>query len=531
MNRVSVLIATIVVLPTFCRSEPVCASCHPNETRRFLTSAMGASLGPPSRVEGGRVTHQRSGSSIAIESLAGDRMVHHLSAQGLTASYEVAYQIGAGKLAHSYIVELKGYLFESPATWFRSYGWDMSPGYSAAPAIDFDRPITETCLYCHAGNALFSGADGRKITSTSLTAITCDRCHGDSEKHVREPSANNIVNPAKLPRRARDSVCEQCHLEGEARILNPGRSWRDFRPGGNLEQTAAVYVFQQNGREIGPVSQVEQLAESRCAVKSGGALWCGTCHSVHSGLSDRRREISQICLSCHSALSKAAHPDSGSGCMGCHMPQVSTHSAHVAVTDHRIRRRAEMQPAGNRTTEAEASGRALVAWIEPPPEARQRDLALAHVSVGLKRGILSLKRSGLDLLRALPASQRARDTEILIASCQTLLDQRVLQDAVRMCGEAAKRSPESADRAMNLGEALAMSGQLDAAESALNRAIALDPSLKHAYIDLWSLYDRRHRTRELTETSNRFLTWNPQNIMFRVLKAAIAAESAPSQAH
>jgi hypothetical protein len=83
---------------------------------------------------------------------------------------------------------------------------------------------------------------------------------------------------------------------------------------------------------------------------------------------------------------------------------------------------------------------------------------------------------------------------------------------------------------MNLGEALAMSGQLAAAESALNKAIALDPSLKHAYIDLWSLYDRQQKTRELTETSNRFLTWNPQNIMFRVLKAAIAAESAPSRA-
>src|SRR5262249_40930514 len=117
MNRVSVLIAAIVVLPAFGRSEPVCASCHPNETRRFLSSVMGASLGPPSRVEGGRVSHQRSASSIAIESLAGDRMVHHLSAQGLTASYEIAYQIGAGKLAHSYIVEIKGYLFESPATW------------------------------------------------------------------------------------------------------------------------------------------------------------------------------------------------------------------------------------------------------------------------------------------------------------------------------------------------------------------------------------------------------------------------------
>ncbi len=60
----------------------------------------------------------------------------------------------------------------------------------------------------------------------------------------------NIVNPAKLPKRARDSVCEQCHLEGEVRILNPGRSWRDFQPGNNLEQTAAVYVVKHDNADF-----------------------------------------------------------------------------------------------------------------------------------------------------------------------------------------------------------------------------------------------------------------------------------------
>jgi hypothetical protein len=149
-------------------------------------------------------------------------MIHRLLGRGLAAEYQIAYQIGAGKLAHSYIVSINGYLFESPATWFRAYGWDVSPGYGPAKAVDFDRPINETCLFCHAGQVRFSDADGRKLSSAGLTAITCDRCHGPSEDHIRRPLATNIVNPAHLEKRARDSICEQCHLEGAVRFLNPG---------------------------------------------------------------------------------------------------------------------------------------------------------------------------------------------------------------------------------------------------------------------------------------------------------------------
>jgi len=41
----------------------------------------------------------------------------------------------------------------------------------------------------------------------------------------------SIVNPAKLQQAARDSICEQCHLAGEVRIPNPGKSMADFQPG------------------------------------------------------------------------------------------------------------------------------------------------------------------------------------------------------------------------------------------------------------------------------------------------------------
>lgn len=440
-------------------------------------------------------------------------MVHRLSERGLTAEYEIDYQIGAGKLAHSYIARVNGFLFESPATWFRSSGWDVSPGYAAAPAVDFDRPITETCLFCHAGAAKFAGSDGRRLADPKLTSITCDRCHGPSEDHVRHPSASNIVNPAKLPIRARDSVCEQCHLEGAVRVLNPGKGWGDFHPGENFERTVAVYVLNQNGHEVKAVSQFEQLAQSRCASRSGGRLWCGTCHKSHGQTMDRNAEIRDTCISCHAALSKVAHPSSQPECVSCHMPRLASTYAHVAVTDHRIVRRPFIP-----VESADTGSEKLAAWDEPPPEFRERDLALAGLIVGFKQGIPSIGEASLRLLEVLPASQLKEDPELLAAACDAIV-------RVDLCRLAAQKQPQSADRALALGKALALSGDLGGAEPQFAAAIRLDPSLKRAYMELWTLFDQQRRFDEMLQTADRYLSWNPRNILFRRLKAIIAMES------
>jgi hypothetical protein len=485
----------MLALPVGGWSAIICADCHPKETALYAKSAMANSLGPPAAVPAGRILHRLSESVVEVE--AGTKMIHRLSERGLTAEYAIDYQIGAGILAHSYITAVNGYLFESPVTWFRSSGWDVSPGYSRAPAIDFDRPITETCLFCHAGGAKFLGSDGRKPDGSGLTGITCERCHGASEEHVRRPSSGNIVNPAKLAGRARDSICEQCHIEGAARVLNPGKSWGDFHPGDNLEQTMAVYVLNQNGREAKAVSQVEQLAQSRCASGSGGRLWCGTCHRPHSEASDRQGEVRGICLSCHPRLSEAAHPKAQAECISCHMPRLSSEYAHVAVTDHRIVRRVgvPVERAGPVT---------LAPWVAPPAEFRERDLALAGLIVGSKPGM----RTG----------PLAGDPALLAAACDA-------RQTVDLCRQAAEKRPESADRALALGKALAASGDARGAEQQFSRAIRLDPSFKRAYLELWTLYDKLQRIDGMQETAARYLEWNPRNILFRRLQAIVTMES------
>ena len=291
---------------------PECARCHPNEAARFLATPMGRSIGPPETIDSGHVTHQASQSVLSAEYRKG-RMFHVLSERGLTAEYEVAYQIGSGAKGRTYAVQIGRYLLESPLSWYAGSAWDVSPGFESLPLLDFDRSITANCLFCHAGKVKFDDADGRRLEVPTragrLPAITCERCHGDGTAHMRRPSSRNIVNPAALSGAVRDSVCEQCHLEGETRILNPGKVLDDYRPGEPLEQTLVTYLFRKANAEDRAVSQVEELAESKCARSSNGKLWCGSCHHPHEPASRSAQHavrITEVCTSCHAALSKGA---------------------------------------------------------------------------------------------------------------------------------------------------------------------------------------------------------------------------------
>jgi tetratricopeptide (TPR) repeat protein len=246
-------------------------------------------------------------------------------------------------------------------------------------------------------------------------------------------------------------------------------------------------VVKQNSSEAKAVSQIEQLTRSKCASGSAGKLWCGTCHNPHGKAADRNREIRDICSSCHALLSKAAHSSVPNECVSCHMPRVPTEYAHVAVTDHRIVRRSPVS-----RQEVETGPKTLVVWMEPPAQVRRPD----------------------------SANPRA-----LAAKCEILLKQGNPREAVGPCRRAAELEPESADRAMALGTALAKSGDLVESERQLRRAIQIDPSLKHAYVELWTLYDSQRRAKDMDDTLQSYLNWNPRSVMFRVLKSAIEMES------
>jgi predicted CXXCH cytochrome family protein len=498
-------------------APPVCAGCHPRETARFLQSYMGNSIAPPQPEGDGRATHEASGGVITIEQRDG-RMIHRLTEAGLTNEYPIDYQIGANLFGRSYIVRIGDYFFQSPASYYKRNGWDVSPGFQNMPAVDFDRPINEPCLYCHTGETKFSGPDGLRVVSATLVPITCERCHGPSQEHLRHPSAATIVNPAKLTGRARSSVCEQCHLEGESRILNPGKSAWDFHAGENLEDVLAVYVSDRQTTGANVVNHVEQLAVSRCARESGGRLWCGTCHDPHGDPVDRTVQMRGICTSCHASLSKEAHPSDQMDCVSCHMPRsAASDIQHSAVTDHRILRRP--QPLEQPPVSAIEH---LEAWAEPPEPWRKRDLGLAELIVAITKHVPQLTSPGLSLLEDLGPGKASEDPLVLEAVGSARVRRGDMREGIGFYQQAVEKQPGSAEYAFNLGVNLKATGDIEGAERELNRAIEINPSLQPAYVQLAGIYYDLQRKPEALATLDKYLKWNPGNIMFRLRRARLA---------
>jgi len=477
---------------------------------------MGKSFVAPEKYPEAVVKQQSSGSSISV-SFRDDTMFHKLTEHGLVAEYPIRYQVGGGMEGSSFFIQLRNYLFESPLSWYNAFGWDLSPGYESRSVIEFERAITKECLFCHASGARFDDPDGRHLNGTP-TSIGCERCHGPSGEHVRHPSSTNIVNPSKLAGPARKSICEQCHLEGNTRVLNAGKDWTDFRAGEPAEDVFTTFVLtgERQGEQIPLASEVEQFAQSRCAQMSKGKLWCGTCHNPHADHRSRAAEIRAICTSCHQKPSPATHPASLTECTSCHMPtNGKTTIAHASNTDHRILRPGEQPP-------DEGKKLKLSAWRQPRQNFQQRNLGIAELRLS-RQDYQDLWSDGGDLLLSLGAPSHD-DSDIVFSLTAFYLDSGDLPRALEFARRAVELSPQSAVRTLTLARILETSGADDKAEQQFVKAIALNPSWKEPYGRLTMFYVRRNKFEEAIKVLDRYLTWNPNEILFHEWRKQILSQ-------
>jgi hypothetical protein len=314
------------------------------------------------------------------------------------------------------------------------------------------------------------------------------------------------VNPSRLPEKARDSVCEQCHLAGEARIAHPGRQVSDFQPGQELEQVFSTYVFTEARPDsIRVISHVEQLHRSACARKSGGRLWCGTCHNPHADAGDGAGYVRERCLACHAPKLATTHGMPSGDCAGCHMPtRPSRDGGHTAFTDHRITRLPDSGSPEKRSDE-------LRPWRKPPDALAIRNLGLAYIAVGERDSTPGLIERGRQLLASSQPSF-TKDPAVLTSLGVASLRQRRSEEAVRLFEAAVDLQPGAAAYYVNLATALAESGKRDAAIGHLNHAIDLDPSLEVAYRRLVEIYGAQHREGAVREVFERYLKFRPQSL-------------------
>ncbi|MBC8036966.1 MAG: tetratricopeptide repeat protein [Rhizobiales bacterium] len=414
-----------------------------------------------------------------------NRMWHQVQSE----AQPIRYAIGSGRIGRSYLVRKGVHLFQSPVTFYEGpKHWALSPGYEKDEHPDFFRQITPECLFCH------TSARGAEPVP-----IGCARCHGDGQAHAANPSEGNIVNPAKLNDRARDSVCEQCHLGGEIRIALPGKSTQDFKPGMLLEEVVATFV--NEGRTGGSITgHVEQLAASRCRDEAGARLSCGACHNPHPTHSEK--SVNQRCQQCHARPSKASHDNFATDCVSCHMPRLPAIGVpHSATTSHLIER-------APRLDGDVAAVKQLDAW---PRDGSKRSSALAKRNLGLANHAIGQRDANVQLLgRAfalLSETQKefSADSDVLSALGLMLLQKSVPGAALRLFSEAARLEPKFGRHHLNRAIALLATGNTREAEAELEKAIALEPSLREAYVVLAGIYHQRGRVKD----SRRVLeSWN-----------------------
>jgi hypothetical protein len=480
-----------------------CGRCHSAEVAGFALSAMSHSMRRSGAEADGKV--QVGDTTISVYSSATGTW-QRLQRDGHTTEYHVDYVVGSGKHANGYLVAIHNHLFQSPIAYYKSrHGYDVAPGYETQPEPDFTRAVTPACLFCHAGRAdpVAGTANDYKSPPFSHLAIGCSRCHGATEGHLAHPGPATIVNPARLQGSARDSICEQCHLLGVARILNPGKQFNDFRPGTPLEDTFTVYrniLPSGTASKFRVISHVEQLALSKCVRESGGRLWCGTCHDPHRDPIQPAAFYRSKCLACHTTALPKPHPANDSGCISCHMPKRDAKDGgHTAFTDHRIQRQEEPE-------EAVTEENDIAAWREPADSILQkRNLGIAYIQVGMERHSSTLVIRGYRLLSEVQGSF-STDPGVYASIGTALLSAKRYPEAQKAFGRAFELDPGSSTAEADLGQSYAFAGESDTAVRYLEDSLAKDPLNLAVATLLMEIYDRQGEAAKAADLSHRMRT-------------------------
>jgi hypothetical protein len=368
------------------------SGCHEEISRQYYTQTWhGNSMGPADTPEElakvpGRVSvydpkadrHYeivRLGSELFQTQYQVDASGHRI----YSASHKLKYRIGGNFTGSIYIVQWGQNLFQAPLSHYVAPNqWELAPGYAGAPR-PFNRAIV-MCPYCHNGQPNIDPQKPGVYRDPPFRfgeyAISCEACHGPGELHLKDLAENprrkkgkidrTIVNPARLPPRLADDVCLKCHEGWASRVVQPGKTELDYRPGLPLYDTVALFKIPI---PIERREELEQLASappvrgsvetplwfkhslmemSKCYQATQGRMTCITCHIIHKPpAKDTKVEYyRERCLGCHSntscrlTLAERSKEQPVNDCVRCHMPRRGVAGIpHSDDASHRIVRR------------------------------------------------------------------------------------------------------------------------------------------------------------------------------------------------
>lgn len=492
-----------------------CAACHQSIAESFQTHPMAHSIeritarddevsyGTDSSIEGkGTVfdVHFDDGNMFHRE--------RHVDRSGETIveqSVPMHYVVGSGRRAKAYLSQRDDLLFMSPLNWYsEAQRWDMAPGYAIDDPRGFDRRVTDACLSCHAGRVASNGRLPNRYQANAFheAAIGCENCHGPGQRHIAFHSGAEkvthalqdlIVNPADLDVSRREAICQQCHLQATVRILRPGRSDFDFRPGDRMEDVWAVLDtgsgVDADGRTQS-VNHVQQMRDSMCFDESDGRLGCISCHDPHRvpSAAERVDFYRQRCLTCHDDGSCSADHDArqrvGDSCIACHMPGRETHNmSHVTQTDHRVLK--------------------IAGAVQPSQHAGPSE-SLAFFN---------------DERSILPEWEQQRALGIGAWIYLMKVDQRPSIGVAQMLIPIAEKLPRDGMTLLALGSIASLNEKLDLARNYLQTATTVPDAEEEALISLLDLEYGAGRWAEALAAADRLLEINPWRAKTHALRA------------
>jgi hypothetical protein len=250
-----------------------CRECHQDDYHTYRETGMGRSLDvldPVNEPSDVVFDHDKSGRRYKVYRRDGEMRHQEMLLRKpdeppvVMADHPIQYVIGSGRHSRSYLLEIDGFLVESPLTWYTSrQAWGMSPGYDEPVHSGFSRAVDEGCLRCHSGSSTALDGSFHRI-QVHETWISCERCHGPGSLHVDRWSGAGglaavaddgkidytIVNPVHLDRERSESICAQCHLRATAGVMARGRTMEDFRPGLPLDLFRADYRLAEDNSEM-----------------------------------------------------------------------------------------------------------------------------------------------------------------------------------------------------------------------------------------------------------------------------------------